>query len=69
MGGVYQATARLTGELVALKQVSDLENLQIGGSLLPDASQSNLRLALAREFQLLAGLHHPHIISVLEWIR
>lgn len=69
MGGVYQATARLTGELVALKQVSDLENLQIGGSLLPDVSQSNLRLALAREFQLLAGLRHPHIISVLEWIR
>jgi serine/threonine protein kinase len=36
-------------------------------SLAPGATEDDLRLALAREFQILAGLRHPHIISVLDY--
>ncbi|MEM7532181.1 MAG: tetratricopeptide repeat protein [Chloroflexota bacterium] len=63
MGVVYHARDGLTGETVALKQVTKL-------SQQPNASpvsEEDLRLALAHEFQLLAGLRHPHIISVLDY--
>ncbi|MEZ4591178.1 MAG: hypothetical protein R3D55_08545 [Chloroflexota bacterium] len=33
----------------------------------PGVSEDELRLALAREFQILAGLRHPHNISVLDY--
>ncbi|MCA9997169.1 MAG: protein kinase [Anaerolineales bacterium] len=67
MGIVHRATDRLTGEIVALKQVF-LPVEQIMFSSRP-ISQSNraLRLALAHEFQTLAGLRHPNIISVLDY--
>ena len=67
MGIVHRATDRLTGETVALKQVM-LPMTQLLFSSRP-ASQSNreLRLALAHEFQTLAGLRHPNIISVLDY--
>src|SRR5687767_12284436 len=60
MGAVYQATDRLSGQAVALKRV------------LTDGSQGKtagnaLRLALAREFQVLASLRHPNVISVLDY--
>ncbi|MEZ4591186.1 MAG: AAA family ATPase [Chloroflexota bacterium] len=67
MGVVYRATDRLTGETVALKQVHLPEKLQTSDSLVPHATEDDLRLALAREFQILAGLRHPHIISVLDY--
>ncbi len=67
MGIVHRATDRLTGEIVALKQVFlPLEQLMFNSR---PASQTNreLRLALAHEFQVLAGLRHPNIISVLDY--
>ncbi len=67
MGIVHRATDRLTGEIVALKQVF-LPVEQILFASRP-ISQTNreLRLALAHEFQVLAGLRHPNIISVLDY--
>ncbi len=66
MGTVYKVKDRLTRDTVALKQVS----------ILPSTSQFNadsetnnnkLYIALTREFQTLAGLRHPNIISVLDY--
>ena len=67
MGIVYRATDRLTGETVALKQIYLSDNLKVNDSLATGATEDDLRLALAREFQILAGLRHPHIISVLDY--
>jgi serine/threonine protein kinase/tetratricopeptide (TPR) repeat protein len=61
MGAVYRATDRLTGQTVALKQVTVLTE-----SLDPDDS-IDFRLLLAREFKILASLRHPNIISVLDY--
>jgi hypothetical protein len=64
MGTVYHALDRLTGQAVALKQVNSPD------SKIQFATQShdtNLRLALAQEFQTLASLRHPHIVSVLDY--
>ncbi len=59
MGTVYRVHDRLIGQDVALKRVR----------LAPetDANSEALRLALAHEFRTLAGLRHPHIISVLDY--
>src|SRR5262245_28546686 len=64
MGIVFLATDRLTGQPVALKRVTTPTD-----DLLFNSRDSSLdvRLALAREFQLLAGLHHPNIITVLDY--
>ncbi len=64
MGVVYRAIDRLTGNTIALKRVT------VSGDQLRFASQggsSDFRFALANEFQTLASLHHPHIISVLDY--
>ncbi len=64
MGAVYQAIDKLTGQTVALKRVT------VPGDRLRFASQggnADFRLALTHEFQTLASLHHPHIISVLDY--
>ena len=65
MGIVYQAYDRLNDELIALKLVLvDSQRLitdSIGSSSLAH------EIVLAREFQLLASLRHPHIISVLDY--
>ncbi|MEM7534141.1 MAG: tetratricopeptide repeat protein [Chloroflexota bacterium] len=63
MGVVYQATDRLTGDIVALKQVGKLSQQMIASGI----SEESLHLSLAHEFQILAGLRHPHIISVLDY--
>ncbi len=60
MGVVYRALDRLAGQEVALKRVIEREELAPEGAF-------TRRLALAQEFQLLAGLRHPHIISVLDY--
>jgi eukaryotic-like serine/threonine-protein kinase len=64
MGIVYRATDRLTGQIVALKQVTGLtENRELS----TDDESTEFRLALAREFKVLASLRHPHIITVLDY--
>lgn len=64
MGVVYRALDRLNQQQVALKQMTvpsdHLEFASMG-------SHSDLRVALAKEFKVLAGLRHPHIISVLDY--
>lgn len=67
MGIVYHALDRLTGQAIALKQVTTAtENLHLATSV-PGSSSINVRLSLAREFQTLATIRHPHIIDVLDY--
>ncbi len=64
MGTVHRAYDRLTGQMVALKQVTiDAHRLRFG----TEAVLADFNLALTREFQYLAGLRHPHIVSVLDY--
>ncbi|MCZ7542011.1 MAG: serine/threonine protein kinase [Anaerolineae bacterium] len=64
MGAVYRAADRLTGHLVALKQVmTPPEQLQFASRDM----DSDPRVALAQEFQMLASLRHPNIIEVLDY--
>lgn len=64
MGGVYRALDRLTGQEVALKRVTaPAEQLSFASK----TKTSDFRLALAHEFQTLASLRHPNIISVLDY--
>ncbi|GAB4162990.1 MAG: hypothetical protein Fur005_22100 [Roseiflexaceae bacterium] len=60
MGAVSRAYDRLSGREVALKQVL------LPPDLPADQQQQEL-LILAHEFQVLASLRHPHIISVLDY--
>lgn len=63
MGAVFRAHDRLTDSTVAIKiltvEPSELDMLSSAGM--------DLRVALTREFQLLATLRHPHIVSVLDY--
>ncbi|CAN5605674.1 hypothetical protein BH10CHL1_BH10CHL1_03310 [soil metagenome] len=58
MGSVYRAVDGLTGETVALKRVVD-------SAMQPTTPA--FRLALAHEFQALAGLRHPNVITVRDY--
>jgi serine/threonine protein kinase/tetratricopeptide (TPR) repeat protein len=60
MGIVYRALDKSTGQQVALKQVI------LSADQKPQDAEE-MRLALAHEFQTLASLRHPHIISVLDY--
>ncbi|HEU4536892.1 MAG TPA: AAA family ATPase, partial [Polyangiaceae bacterium] len=62
MGAVYRATRRMNGSVVALKLVG-----QRGETPADQDALFNLRLLLAREFQTLSSLHHPHVIQVLDY--
>ncbi|MBK8027418.1 MAG: protein kinase [Chloroflexi bacterium] len=64
MGAVFEAHDRLTGAMVALKRVSPGGG---GPNATPPVDGEILSLHLAREFQLLASLRHPNIISVLDY--
>jgi tetratricopeptide (TPR) repeat protein len=60
-GSVYRVLDRLTGRVVTLKL------LRPPG---PDADHDSVqaeRLGLAQEFRLLASLHHPNVIGVLDY--
>ncbi|MFW5690870.1 MAG: serine/threonine-protein kinase PknK [Chloroflexota bacterium] len=65
MGVVYRATDRLARDgatrTIALKRLSPASRA------LPDTLGSADRLMMAREFRTLATLHHPHIITVLDY--
>ena len=72
MGTVFRATQLANQQEVALKLVSG----PIWGETLPGSSAQTgqpgdakveLRLALAREFQTLASMHHPNVIRVLSY--
>ncbi|MBE2267841.1 MAG: AAA family ATPase, partial [Anaerolinea sp.] len=64
MGIVYRAHDRLTGRHVALKRVyASVDSLVFNSR----SSDMDIRLALAHEFQALASLRHPNIISVLDY--
>src|SRR4051812_14789707 len=68
MGAVYRAFDHLNREDVALKMVLTEPNKLAFNSRIESASNTdNLRVALAREFQSLASLHHPHVITVLDY--
>ncbi len=59
MGSVFQAEDRLTGQIIALKRLKVRTTA--------DANDPDQRETFAREFQILAALRHPHIISVLDF--
>lgn len=67
MGTVHRATDRLTGEVVALKQVLVSIDQILLHSFSASQTQRELRLTLATEFQFLASMHHPNIINVLDY--
>jgi serine/threonine protein kinase len=64
MGAVYRASDRLTGGSVALKRVTTPAAQLTFASR---AGKTDPRLALAQEFRILASLHHPNIIRVLDY--
>lgn len=64
MGEVFRAVDKLTEHTIALKRVTVAEHQLVFGS---EHGKTNVRMALAHEFQTLASLHHPHIISVLDY--
>lgn len=67
MGEVFRALDRLTSDHVALKRVT-LPSQQLDfGSRAALEDTREIALALAQEFRILASLHHPHIISVLDY--
>jgi tetratricopeptide (TPR) repeat protein len=66
MGTVFRARDQLTGEIVALKRVRvGSKQLHIAANIV--ASDTTMQIALAHEFELLASLRHPNIISVLDY--
>lgn len=60
MGVVHLADDRLAGCQVAIKR---LHNQRVTEGTRAERT----RTALAREFSLLASLHHPHVVSVLDY--
>ncbi|MCB9438150.1 MAG: tetratricopeptide repeat protein [Anaerolineales bacterium] len=64
MGIVYRALDRISGNIVALKQVLTPPSQLMFGSM---NDYEEERIALTREFQSLASLRHPHVIRVLDY--
>lgn len=66
MGSVYRAVQLVSGRAVALKLISK-RALKDTAEFHQDSGDLHERLALAREFQTLASLHHPNVIRVLSY--
>lgn len=67
MGVVYRATDRLAEHILAFKQVIvPTWHYEVDHETEGEIEES-LRLALAHEFETLASLRHPNIISVLDY--
>ena len=67
MGVVYRATDRLAEHFLAFKQVIvPTWHYQVDNETEGEIAEA-LRLALAHEFETLASLRHPNIISVLDY--
>lgn len=64
MGTVNRAIDRLTGHMVAVKQIK-APGEQVGFD--SQESEDAAQLTLAQEFKMMASLRHPHIISVLDY--
>ena len=68
MGNVYRSFDRLTGEYVALKRVpAALDSRPSATNSTAVDAITDPHLALAREFQTLATIRHPHIIAVRDY--
>jgi len=63
MGALYRAVDLLTGQTVALKRVHAGSQKATGTPRSLEVS----RIALAREFSLLASLRHPNLITVMDY--
>jgi serine/threonine protein kinase/tetratricopeptide (TPR) repeat protein len=64
MGTVYRATDRLSGHDIALKRMLFSPDQLMFKTR---SETADPRVALAREFQVLASLHHPNVIEVLDY--
>lgn len=64
MGTVYRAIQLVDGQTVALKVVPQR---LLSSPEIAEGPGLEARLALAREFQTLASLHHPNVIRVLNY--
>ncbi len=64
MGEVWKAHDRLTGQDVALKRIRPA---RLRRNKAPGAVAGSETLGLTQEFRLLASLHHPHVIGVLDY--
>src|SRR5258708_1806300 len=68
MGVVYRALDRLSGQVVALKQVTlDSGRLLFASHADQNQNSQAVRVSLAREFKTLASLRHPNIVSVMDY--
>lgn len=68
MGRVYRALDRLTSTIVAFKRMRLTAESPLAMTNLDVTNRDTQpRIVLAREFQTLASLHHPYIISVLDY--
>ncbi len=66
MGTVYHAHDRLTGQAVALKLVN-ANPVNLHTNSRSSNPSNDPRLSLAHEFQMMASLRHPHIVTVLDY--
>ncbi|NDJ85371.1 MAG: tetratricopeptide repeat protein [Chloroflexi bacterium] len=64
MGTVYRATDRLTGRAIAIKRLIPTDEWL---DMMSASTSESMLFSLAREFEALASLRHPNIISVLDY--
>lgn len=65
MGVVYRAKDRLTGEVIAYKQI--LSQDHTATTNFAQTYETDARLSLANEFEVLASLRHPYVIGVQDY--
>lgn len=67
MGAVFKTVDRLTGQTVALKRVTTAVSPGHGADSTLHLITEQIRVALAHEFEILASMHHPYVIQVLDY--